>query len=97
MQYNSAQKAQQALELLAGPGEYIERLRAAYGNLILAGGPDYAEDSAEITEAYKKTSAAVDHENWSEAETGIREMIQEIFMEEGANQVRALLDVDLSN
>jgi len=91
MKYNSAQKAQQALEELARPGEYVERVKAAFAPLIMAGSPDYAEDCLEILEAYKKASEAFDREDWQQVETGIREMIQAIFMEEGANEVRGQL------
>lgn len=88
MRYNSAQKAQQALEQLTKEGDLEDRLRRAFGYLAQAGGKDYAQDSNEITDAYKKASDALDGGNYHAFATGIRELIEAIFIEEGANATR---------
>ena len=89
MAYNSSQKAQQALEELTKDGTLENRLRLAWGYLIQAGGPDYAQDASSITEAFKKGSKALEKEDYHALGTAIQEMIEAIFVEEGANQVRS--------
>lgn len=91
MRYNSAQKAQQALTELTKEGPLEERLHNALGHLTMAGGRNYAEDSSEIIEAYQKATNGARCNNLDTLATGIREMIEAIFTEEGANEVRSKL------
>lgn len=91
MRFNSAQKAQQALAELTKEGSLEDRLKNALAYLILAGGENYAQDSWEVRDSYKKAADAALSGDLDTLATGICEMIEAIFTEEGANEVRLKL------
>ena len=94
MRFNSAQKAQQALEELSKNGPWKERLQDAWLHLIMAGNRDYAQDCQKIIEAFQRGERAKKDGDLESLSYAIQSMIQHIFMEEGANNLRARLYPD---
>jgi hypothetical protein len=88
MRFNSAQKAQQALEELSKNEPWDKRLEDAWIHLTMAGRRDYAEDSQEIVDAFESGEIAAKNGDHESLAIAIQAMIQHIFMEEGANGVR---------